>query len=192
MFHSTLFFVIALLLFTSASLASPVLHDGEESHALQARAATVQKALRRQGITGFLKKNGGPRGIGSWFKTNAGQDSTNGHSWCGYPYNDNTNGFAPDVSVMLRNFGGNYEKAAKAYCGLEAIVTTPKGKFKMYIADGFDPRWVRTPGSIDIPKNRWAKLAGYATNDKNKVIMGITWELTGKRSKQYSFKGRGN
>jgi len=192
MFHSTLFLALIVLLFTSA-FASPAVQDGaSEAHALQARSTNVQKALRRQGITGFLKKNGGSRGIGSWFRTNAGQDSTNGHSWCGYPYNDNTNGFAPDVSVMLSNFGGDYEKAAKAYCGLEAMVTTPKGKFKMYIADGFDSRWVRTPGSIDIPKNRWANLAGYSTSDKNKVIMGITWELTGKRSQQYSFKGRGN
>jgi hypothetical protein len=29
---------------------------------------------------------------------------------------------------MLSNFNWDYEAAAKAYCGLEAIVTTPDGR----------------------------------------------------------------
>lgn len=31
-------------------------------------------------------------GIASWFRANNPQDSTNGNSWCGYPYNDNMPG----------------------------------------------------------------------------------------------------
>lgn len=74
-----------------------------------------------------------------------------GHSWCGFPYDNNVPGFAPDVTTMLNNFGGDYNAAATAYCGLEAEFTTPDGKKALlYIADGFDSKWVRTPGSIDV------------------------------------------
>jgi hypothetical protein len=94
---------------------------------------------------------------------------------------------------MLSNFGGDYNKAAEAYCGLEAVVTTPSGVTKtMYILDGFDHAWVRTAGSIDIPKNTWAELYGSSTDDKDVVIQGITWKLTGGRSEQYKFQGTGN
>lgn len=30
--------------------------------------------------------NGPQSGIGSWYRASAGQDSTNGKSWCGYKY----------------------------------------------------------------------------------------------------------
>lgn len=52
---------------------------------------------------------------------------------------------------MLRNFGGDYQKAAQAYCGLEATFRTPDGRTAtLVLADGFDDHWVRTPGSVDI------------------------------------------
>jgi hypothetical protein len=38
-------------------------------------------------------------GIGSWFRSDNHNDNTTGRSWCGYPYKDYTNGFAP-VSVF--------------------------------------------------------------------------------------------
>lgn len=94
---------------------------------------------------------------------------------------------------MLSNFNNDYNAAAEAYCGLEATVTTPSGTSKtMYIIDGFDHKWVRTPGSIDITKNTFAELYGSATDDKNVVIQGLTWKLTGNRSQQYKFQGAGN
>ena len=78
-------------------------------------------------------------------------DVHSGHSWCGFPYNDQVPGFAPSVGTMLRNFGGSYERAATAYCGLEARFTTPDGKTAtLFITDGFDDTWVRTPASVDV------------------------------------------
>ena len=60
-------------------------------------------------------------------------------------------GFAPSVGTMLANFDWNYEAAAKAYCGLEAVVMTPDGRnMTMYLADGFDVKWLITPTSLDI------------------------------------------
>lgn len=105
---------------------------------------------------------------------------------------DSTPGFAPNVDTMLDNFGGNYVKAATAYCGLEAIITTPDGKSVTgYIADGFDPRWVRTPTSIDLIFGLFTQLYGSETNNKNVVVTGASWKLTGNRSKGLSFKGSG-
>mgnify|MGYP001581198646 FL=1 len=75
-------------------------------------------------------------------------------SWCGFPYSDSSPGFAPSVGTMLKNFGGDYEKAATAYCGLEAIVTAPDGTTSTgVILDGFDDAWVLSPGSIDLMYN---------------------------------------
>ena len=42
-------------------------------------------------------------GIGSWFRGNNSIDSTNGHSWCGFPYRDSTPGFAIDITQMSIN-----------------------------------------------------------------------------------------
>ena len=69
----------------------------------------------------------------------------------GREYDNSTPGFAPDVTTMLNNFGGDYVAAGKAYCGLEAEFTAPDGRTALlYIADGFDSKWVLTPGSVDI------------------------------------------
>ena len=53
---------------------------------------------------------------------------------------------------MISSMGGDAKKAGAAYCGLEAIATNPSnGKSAtIYIVDGFDPKWVRTAGSIDL------------------------------------------
>lgn len=103
---------------------------------------------------GFRGKN---KGLGSYFQAKKNSDATNGRSWCGFPYQDYSNGFAPDLSVMTSGtnavYGGrNYESSGREYCGLEAKVTNlDNGVSKiMYIIDAFDPKWVRTPGSIDI------------------------------------------
>lgn len=88
--------------------------------------------------------------------------------------------------------GGDYNKAIEMFCGLEARVTGPNGESAlMYIGDGFDDAWIREKGSIDIMQDTWEKWAGKQTNDKNVVIQGTTWQLTGRRSKQYVAKGRG-
>ncbi|GAA5969836.1 hypothetical protein JCM8115_005798 [Rhodotorula mucilaginosa] len=143
--------------------------------------------LSQAGIKGFLGLNS--NSIVSWYHTNSGQDSTNGNSWCGFKYNDALPGFAPSLKTMLNNFGGDYETAAKAYCGLEAIVTLPNGKSAtLYIADAFDDTWVRTPASIDVIYDAFSNLFGSQTNNKNDVIQGATWKFTGNRNDKYKFK----
>lgn len=90
---------------------------------------------------------------------------------------------------MLNNFGDDYQKAATAYCGLEAVVTTPDGKSEtLYIADAFDDTWVRTPASLDIIYGSFSKLFGSTTNNKNDVVQGASWKLTGNRNDKYKFK----
>lgn len=159
--------------------------------AVTTASTSAQSTLEAQGITGFLGSNG--PGIASWYHTDSTTDSTNGHSWCGYPYDDSLPGFAPDVSIMLANFGNSWTEAGKAYCGLEAEFTTPDGLTTLlYIADGFDPAWVRTPGSVDVIYNSWPKLSGYTTTNKDNVVQGVTWKFTGKRNSAYSFEGAGS
>lgn len=63
----------------------------------------------------------------------------------------NTPGFAPDVTTMLNEFGGDRDAAGAHFCGLEATFTTPDGRTAtLVLADGFDSKWVRTPASIDV------------------------------------------
>ena len=55
------------------------------------------------------------------------------------------------VAAELKNFGGDWEAACTAYCDYEARVTTPDGKsVYLQLMDGFDPAWIREPGSIDV------------------------------------------
>lgn len=42
--------------------------------------------------------------------------------------NNNSPIFAPSVGTMLRRYNGNYEAAAKAHCGMIALVKHPDGK----------------------------------------------------------------
>ena len=155
-----------------------------------ASAGSKAALLAAAGVTSFTGTNSG---IGSWFRADSSQDSTNGHSWCGFPYTDATPGFAPSVGTMLANFGGDYVKAATAYCGLEAVVTAPNGKTKtMVIGDGFDDTWVRTPGSIDIMYDAFTTLYGKTTTNKDDVMQGVTWVLTGARNDKYKYKGAGD
>ncbi|GAA5983778.1 hypothetical protein JCM10908_005923 [Rhodotorula pacifica] len=168
--------------------------------------------LSKAGIQGFLGLNS--NSIISWYHTDSSTDSTNGNSWCGFPCpsnliastlyeaanadlceipfetdNDAVPGFAPSLKTMLNNFGGNYEAAATAYCGLEAVVTTPDGKSAtLYIADAFDDTWVRTPASIDVIYDSFAQLYGSTTSNKNDVVQGATWRFTGNRNDKYKFK----
>lgn len=68
-------------------------------------------------------------GIGSWFRANNKQDSTNGKSWCGYAYSDSD----PLFAVSLKAMGGAtyntnpdaWKAATEDYCGREATVTDP-------------------------------------------------------------------
>ncbi|GAA5935849.1 hypothetical protein JCM3775_007347 [Rhodotorula graminis] len=143
--------------------------------------------LSKAGIQGFLGDNS--NAILSWYNTNSGQDSTNGNSWCGFPYDNNVPGVAPSLKTMLNNFGGDYEAAAKAYCGLELVVSTPDGKSKtMYIADAFDDTWVLTPSSLDIIHGSFTDLFGSYTDNKNDVVKGASWKFTGQRNDKYKFK----
>ncbi|BGP48663.1 hypothetical protein JCM10450v2_004539 [Rhodotorula kratochvilovae] len=160
-----------------------------------AQAATTKVAdtgdtvslLKKQGITGFLYDNS--NAILSWYNTNSGQDSTNGNSWCGFPYDNNVPGFAPSLKTMLASTGGDYEAAAKMYCGLEAVVTTPEGKtMTLYLADAFDDTWVLTPSSIDIIHGAFTTLFGSYTDNKNDVVKNANWKFTGNRNDKYKFK----
>ncbi|GAA5973172.1 hypothetical protein JCM3765_000734, partial [Sporobolomyces pararoseus] len=147
--------------------------------------------LSTAGIKSFLGLQTGA--IASWYHANSGQDSTNGHSWCYYPYNDDTPGLAINVATMIANFNGDEMAARKAYCGLEVLVTTPSGtQLTLYVADGFDPAWVKTPSSIDVMYNSFTKLFGKATSNKNDVIQNVKWEFTGSRNERYAYNSEGN
>lgn len=121
-------------------------------------------------------------GVGSWFRTNAGSDSTNGQSWCETWYKDDWKCFAPSVGLMLDNYGGDRVKAGKAYCGREVKFTNPNnGKTAIgFICDGFDDRWAKRSGNSDLTIGLFNELTGKAfSNNKNDVIMNLQWELTG-------------
>lgn len=51
-----------------------------------------------------------------------------GGSWCYTQYTDSTPGFAISRQQMINDFNGDEMAARKAYCGLEAVVTTPEGR----------------------------------------------------------------
>ncbi|KAJ1549848.1 hypothetical protein HK096_010115, partial [Nowakowskiella sp. JEL0078] len=93
-------------------------------------------------------------GLGSWFYANDGTTS-NGQSWCGYPYDDKkTIGFAPDITLMTEGKNSVYDpnsgmdsvsnknwvKYTTQYCGLEAVVTNPNNgvKLTLYLVDAFN------------------------------------------------------
>lgn len=118
----------------------------------------------------------GPRsGIGSWYRASAGQDSTNGKSWCGYTYYNSDPIFAvvssgssdisskstdEEILQSLKAMGGKtynsdpagWKAATQKYCGLEATVKDPKtGKLMlMYIGDSFDDRYVIVGGPMPL------------------------------------------
>ena len=118
----------------------------------------------------------GPQsGIGSWYRASAGQDSTNGRSWCGYTYYNSDPIFAvvssnlsdisskstdEDVPQSLKAMGGKtynsdpagWKAATQKYCGLEATVKDPKtGKqMLMYIGDSFDDHYVIVGDQIPL------------------------------------------
>eukprot|EP01088_Endostelium_zonatum_P007218 TRINITY_DN19412_c0_g1_i1.p1 TRINITY_DN19412_c0_g1~~TRINITY_DN19412_c0_g1_i1.p1 ORF type:complete len:169 (-),score=30.84 TRINITY_DN19412_c0_g1_i1:84-590(-) len=137
------------------------------------------------------------QGIGSWF--HADHDGTNGKSWCGYPYNNASPVFAPDITQMTNGSNAVWPNPlwttfGEIYCGLEAIVTDGNtgNKLTMYLGDAFDHKWVRSPGSIDIMSDSWSKLHNMPANNKNIVINPVKWEFTGARSSRYCFKCSGN
>ncbi|GAA5999721.1 hypothetical protein JCM10207_005878 [Rhodosporidiobolus poonsookiae] len=156
----------------------------------QPTVTLTPNAVSDAGVTGFQGNN--TNAILSWFHTNLSTDSTNGHSWCGFPYSDAVPGFAPSLKTMLANFNGSYTDAATAYCGLEAVITTPSGRnATLYIADAFDDTWVRTPASLDIVYGSFPLLFGSQTDNKNDVVQHASWTLTGNRNERYKFKGQG-
>jgi hypothetical protein len=140
-------------------------------------------------------------GIGSWFRAKHVNDDTNGNSWCGYPYVDTSPVFAPDLAQMTNGSLAvwphpDWPYYAGQYCGLEAKVYNPATGLTifLFVGDAFDPKWVKSPGSIDIMSHSYSVLANHPTtspSDKNKVIKYLQWEFTGTRNPQYSFKGPG-
>ena len=143
--------------------------------------------------------NGIQSGMGSWFRANNSQDSTNGHSWCGYEYRDYSPVFAPDIFRMANGTSPQWTDPswpvyAKQWCGLEAKVWNPETDTTifMFIGDAFDHSWVRSPGSIDIMIKSYSTLLGRVPRDKNDCIMGLQWTLTGARNPQYKFGGPGD
>lgn len=129
----------------------------------------VNSKLSAIGISTFLGEQTGA--IASWFRTNSGQDSTNGNSWCYRPYDDSMPGFAPSLKTMLASFGGDPIAAGKAFCGQEAEFTTPDGRTAtLFIADAFDDRWVLTPTSVDVIHGAFHLLFGSTTDN----VSGVT------------------
>ncbi|GAA5999753.1 hypothetical protein JCM10207_005892 [Rhodosporidiobolus poonsookiae] len=152
-----------------------------------ADTSSATSLLKAAGLTSFLGEM--DNSIVSWYNTNSGQDSTNGNSWCGYPYSNSVPGFAPSLKAMMSTTNYDYEAAAKIYCGKEAIITLPNGKeFTAYIADAFDDTWVRTPASIDVIHDLFNEMFGSSTDNKNDVIQKATWRLTGNTNSKYTFK----
>ncbi|GAA5910467.1 hypothetical protein JCM6882_007362 [Rhodosporidiobolus microsporus] len=149
-------------------------------------------ALKDLGISVFLGNNTG--GIASWYHTDADQDSTNGRSWCEFPYDDTVPGFAPSVGTMRSNFDGDDAAAKEAFCGLWAIVYSAKTQteVKLLIGDGFDDQWIRDEGKkgIDVIHGSFAELFGEETDDKNDVV-DVWWMLTGERDEKFTYKGVG-
>ncbi|TPX38114.1 hypothetical protein SmJEL517_g00359 [Synchytrium microbalum] len=138
-------------------------------------------------------------GIGSWFRANNTQDSTNGHSWCSFIYKDYSMGFAPDLQAMTAGTNAVYpnslwSKYGGQYCGLEAWVYNPTNgrNVTMYIIDAFDHEWVKTPGSIDLMLGAYVSLAGSVPTAKSVVLSDVKWGFTGRRSQKYSFGGAGD
>ncbi|KAJ3371318.1 hypothetical protein HDU91_005345 [Kappamyces sp. JEL0680] len=126
-------------------------------------------------------------GIGSWYAASSGRDSTNGHSWCRFPYKDYSNGFAPSLRAM-----GNNDAGRNAYCGLEAVVKINGVEKTMYIIDAFDDRWVITPGSIDIMAHAWEGFSSMKATNKADVYRNVEWRLTGRRNLKYRNNGPGD
>ena len=156
----------------------------------KAASSSAKTLLAAAGVDSFLGTN---TGIGSWYDADSSRDSTNGRSWCEFEYNDDSPIFAPSVGTMRANFDGDNAAAAAAYCGLEAIVTTPDGaSMTMVIGDGFDDAWVLSPGSIDIMHDAFNTLYGSSTDDKDTVIKNIQWTLTGNRNDKYKYQGTGD
>ncbi|GAA5874986.1 hypothetical protein JCM8547_002142 [Rhodosporidiobolus lusitaniae] len=152
------------------------------------KLATVASASSNlDGVpSSWLGSNG--NAILSWFKANSAQDSTNGHSWCYYPYSDSLPGAAISLSTMLTAASGDATKARQMFCGLEMQVTTAAGKTAtLYVADAFDDAWVLTPNSMDLLYNSFVKLFGKKTTNKNDVLQGASWKFTGNKSSKYSY-----
>ncbi|KAF4953789.1 hypothetical protein FGADI_5782 [Fusarium gaditjirri] len=136
----------------------------------------------------------GPQaGIGSWYRASAGQDSTNGKSWCGYTYFNSDPVFAPSLEGMGgATYNSNpdaWREQTRKHCGLEAKVTDPTtGKSQlMYIGDSFDDTWFRV--NIDIMIDAYSIIHGNPNGDKNNVIKGVQWELTGRVNTKYAAPG---
>ena len=140
------------------------------------------------------------RGIGSWFRANSKQDSTNGNSWCGYPYSDDFHGFAPSLEIMTRKENSvypdrNWRVYGRQFCGLEANVTNKNnGKWTlMYIVDAFDDKWIdgmgqnHPKGSIDIMIESFKDLTDIGDRISKQQVVNVEWYLTGKRSSRYQF-----
>ncbi|GAA5910441.1 hypothetical protein JCM6882_007357 [Rhodosporidiobolus microsporus] len=143
--------------------------------------------LAASGITQFLGEN--TNAILSWYNANSASDSTNGRGWCEFNYNNDMPGFAPSLNTMLKTFNYDSQKAKNAYCGLEAVITTPDGReATMYIVDAFDDTWVRTPSSLDILHGVFSRVYGSWTDSKNDVVQGASWKLTGNRKTEYGYK----
>ena len=103
-----------------------------------------------------------------------------------------------------------WKAATQKYCGLEATVKDPKtGKqMLMYIGDAFDDRYVlvsyilkyyfarslsntfhQSPGSIDIMIDAFSNIHGNPNGNKNDVIKGVEWQLTGRVNTKYAADG---
>ncbi len=107
-------------------------------------------------------------------------------------------GFAPDLHGMTggrdARWGHNTElwrRTGRLFCGLQAWVYNPatRKNVTMYLMDAFDPKWVRSPDSIDITLAGFAALTnGRWPTDKNVVIRNLRWGFTRKRETRYAFE----
>lgn len=181
---------------SSSSSSSEAPSSSHSSASAAAQSSTSSSSSGSTGsasvlgtVTAFAGVNS--NAILSWFRTDSSSDSTNGMSWCQTKYQDDWLCFAPSVGTMLNEFGGDYTKAATAFCGREAIVTDPSnGKsITAFICDGFDDTWVRTPASLDLTVGAFTAIYGSFDNNKDTVVQGATWKFTGNVVQEGTFQG---
>ena len=67
-------------------------------------------------------------------------------------------------------------------------VTNPKSNvtLMLYIGDAFDTGWAHTDQNIDNMLGPYTEFDGDPHQDKNIVISGVEWKLTGKRETDWS------
>ncbi|KAL8949337.1 MAG: hypothetical protein Q9222_004541 [Ikaeria aurantiellina] len=158
---------------------------------LMIASVIISVAITQAAVSPPPQFNGDQSGIGSWFQTNAALSSTNGHSWCGYPYSDDQPLFAPSLALMGGATSGSaWNQQRREYCGREALVTNRAtgAHMLLYIGDSFAQP--RSDGAIDIVIDAFTTLYGSDPNGNHNLVMNpVDWHFTGNVNSAYTVDG---